>query len=109
MTSQAVEMQAQAIARANQDTKVSSPGLLDLEETAAVLRRALGSAVGEDQVQAAAAAIKVAEGARWEALPPGIHPDMGFNYSFLSCTETCWLGRQVLIEGATFRLFRLRE
>jgi hypothetical protein len=84
-------------------------GLLDLEETTAVLRRALGDGVREDQIRAAAAAIKVAEEARWEALPPGINPDMGYNFDFLSCTETCWLGRQVLIEGATFRVFRLRE
>ena len=35
--------------------------------------------------------------------------EMGYHYRFLSCSETCWLGRKVLVEGETFRVFRQRE
>ncbi len=74
-----------------------------------MLRAALGSVAGDEQLEAAVAALRAAEAARWEQLPPEIHPDMGYHYRFLSCTETCWLGRQILVEGATFRIFRQRE
>ncbi len=84
-------------------------GLLSAEEMKEVLRAALSGAVSDEQLEAAVAALRAAEAARWEQLPPEIHPDMGYHYQFLSCTETCWLGRQILIEGATFRIFRRRE
>ena len=88
---------------------VSEEGLLTDEEVAGVLRGVLGPAVPEAELLAAAAALRAAAAAKWELLPPGIHPDMGFNYDFLSCTETCWLGRQILVEGATFRIFKQRS
>lgn len=84
-------------------------GLLTDEEAIAILRRALGDAVSGAQLSAAVASIHEAVAAKWEQLPPEIHADMGFNYQFLACTETCWLGRQILIEGATFRVFRRRD
>ncbi|HEU5318328.1 MAG TPA: hypothetical protein VFX49_19610 [Chloroflexota bacterium] len=85
------------------------PGLLSADETKAVLRGALGTAVGEAALDQAVAALEAAQARRWEALPPEIDPDMGYNFEFLSCSETCFLGRQVLLEGRTFRVFRLRE
>jgi hypothetical protein len=88
---------------------IAGTGLLSDEQTAAVLRGALGGAVTEAQVQAAVAALREAAQRGWDQLPPEISPDMGYNFQFLSCTETCWLGRQVLIEGATFRVFRQRS
>ena len=83
-------------------------GLLSDQEVTDALRAALGTTVGDAQLAAAVAALRAAEAATWEQLPPEINPDMGYNYRFLSCTETCWLGRQVLIEGATFRIFKQR-
>ena len=88
---------------------VEGAGLLDEAETAEALRSALGGQISEAQLQAAVAALKAAEVAKWEQLPPEINADMGYHFRFLSCTETCWLGRQVLVEGATFRIFRMRE
>ena len=84
-------------------------GLLSDEEVKEVLRAALGAAAGDAQLEAAVAALRAAEAAKWEQLPPEIDPDMGYHYRFLSCSETCWLGRQILIEGATFRVFKQRE
>ena len=84
-------------------------GLLSAEETKSVLRTAFGAAIQEESLDAAIAALQAAQAEKWEQLPPGIDPDMGYNYHFLSCSETCWLGRQILLEGATFRVFRLRE
>lgn len=83
-------------------------GLLSDEEVKAALRSALGSAAGDDELTAALAAIRAAEAAKWEQLPPEINAEVGLNFPFAVCTETCWLGRQILIEGATFRMFRLR-
>jgi hypothetical protein len=84
-------------------------GLLSAEEMKEVLRAALGGMADDERLEAAVAGLRAAEAARWEQLPPEIHPDMGYHYRFLSCIETCWLGRQILIEGATFRIFRRRE
>jgi hypothetical protein len=84
-------------------------GLLSAEEAKEALRAALGESVADQQLDAAIAALHAAEAARWEVLPPDINPDMGYNFQFLSCSETCWLGRPVLIDGATFRVYRLRE
>ena len=85
-------------------------GLLSDEEIAGALRGALrGAAVSDAQLAAAVAAIRAAEAAKWQQLPPEIDADMGYHYGFLSCAETCWLGRKVLLEGATFRVFRQRE
>jgi len=78
------------------------------EEVIDILRGALGTVVGSRQLAAAVAALRAAEAAKWEQLPPEINPDMGFNYGFLPCTEICWLGRKVLIEGVSFRIFRQR-
>jgi hypothetical protein len=83
-------------------------GLLSVEETVSTLQQVLGDIVPEDRLREAAFVLKQAEAARWEALPPDINPDMGFNF-FVVCRETCWLARQILIEGATFRIFRLRD
>lgn len=84
-------------------------GLLSDQEVKDALRLALGDAVGDDRLDAAVAAIRAAEAAKWEQLPPEINEDLGLNFPFAVCTETCWLGRQILIEGALFRMFRLRE
>jgi len=73
------------------------------------LRQSLGNFVPEERLTAAALALQGAIDARWEQLPPEINPELGFHFPFLVCTETCWLGRQILVEGATFRVFRLRE
>jgi hypothetical protein len=85
-------------------------GLLSDEEITGVLRGALRDYLVSDALLAeAVAALRAAEAARWEQLPPEIDPDMGYHYRFLSCSETCWLGRKVLIDGETFRVFRQRE
>jgi hypothetical protein len=85
-------------------------GLLSDAEMVGILRGALrGYVVSDAQLQVAFAAIRAAEAAKWEQLPPEIDPDMGYHYRFLSCSETCWLGRKVLLEGDTFRVFRQRE
>ncbi|HET7767986.1 MAG TPA: hypothetical protein VFN74_04365 [Chloroflexota bacterium] len=93
------------------DTTIATPevGLLAADEVKSVLRDALGGAATEAQLDDAVARLQAAEVAKWEQLPPEIDPDMGYNFRFLSCSETCWLGRQVLLEGATFRVFKLRE
>ena len=83
--------------------------LLTPQEVAETLRSALGPDVSEDQIARAASALQMAQAERWEQLPKDINPDMGFNLGFLPCSETCWMGRQVLIEGATFRVFRQRS
>jgi len=98
-----------AAVRALDRVEPAEVGLLRPDETAAILHQTLGNLVPEARLTAAASALRVAVDARWEQLPPEINPDMGFNFPFLACTETCWLGRQVLIERATFRVFRLRE
>jgi hypothetical protein len=85
-------------------------GLLSDEELTGVLRDALRDYPVSDALLAEiVAGIRAAEAAKWEPLPPEIHPDMGYHYRFLSCSETCWLGRKVLLEGETFRVFRQRE
>jgi hypothetical protein len=84
-------------------------GLLTDAEIAAALRAALGEGVTDAQVAAAGATLRAAEAARWEPLPPEIHPDVGFHYGFVRCTTSCWLGHQILVEGATFRVFRQRD
>lgn len=84
------------------------PGLLTDEEVVATLRRVLGDAVPEARLAAAAAALQEAEAAQWEALPANISEDMGFNY-FVVCRETCWLAREILLFGSTFRVFRQRS
>jgi hypothetical protein len=87
-----------------------SGGLLSDEELTGVLRGALWDYLVSDALLAEiVAGIRAAEAAKWEPLPPEIHPDMGYHYRFLSCSETCWLGRKVLLEGETFRVFRQRE
>lgn len=83
-------------------------GLLTDAEIAEALRAALGEGVAGAQLAAASAALRAAEAAKWEQLPPEIHPDVGFHYGFVRCTTSCWLGYQVLVEGATFRVFRQR-
>ncbi|HET7771288.1 MAG TPA: hypothetical protein VFN74_21135 [Chloroflexota bacterium] len=83
-------------------------GLLTPQEVADTLRSILGPDVPETQIARATAALEAAQDARWERLPKEIHEDMGFNLGFLPCSETCWMGRQVLTEGATFQVFRLR-
>ena len=83
-------------------------GLLATAEIKSVLREALGGTLTEAQLDAAVARLRAAELEKWEQLPPGIDPDMGYNYRFLSCSETCWLGREVLLEGSTFRVFKLK-
>lgn len=87
----------------------ASTGLLSDAELIATLRAALGPAVGDAELGRAVASIRDSEAAKWEQLPPEIDPDMGYNYEFLSCSETCWLGRKVLLEGATFRVFRQKD
>jgi hypothetical protein len=84
------------------------PGLLSLDERVAVLRATLGSRIPEADLQTAASALQEAEMSRWEQLPPGISPDMGFHF-FSVCRETCWLGREILLFGTTFRIFRQRR
>jgi hypothetical protein len=83
-------------------------GLLTHAEVVAALRGALGDAVSAEQIEAAATAVKDAEAAHWEMMPQGIDPDMGFNF-FVVCRETCWLARQILLFGSTFRIFKLRD
>ena len=93
------------------DTKpapASEVGLLATAEIKSELREALGARVTEAQLDAAVARLQAAELQKWEQLPPGIDPDMGYNFRFLSCSETCWLGREVLLEGSTFRVFKLK-
>jgi hypothetical protein len=85
-------------------------GLLSDEEIVGALRAALrGDVVSDAHLAEAVAAIRAAEAAKWQQLPSEIDPDMGYHYRFLSCSETCWLGRKVLLEGETFRVFRQRE
>ncbi len=88
--------------------EITDLGLLTDEEVMGALRSALGDVMGDEQLGAAVTAIRSAEAAKWEQLPPEINAEVGLNFPFAVCTETCWLGRQILIEGATFRMFRLR-
>jgi hypothetical protein len=103
-------MSAQVTARgAATAPETEGGGLLPPAEEVAILRGALGDAIPEQRPAAAAAALDRAEAARWETLPPTVNPDVGFNCGFLVCAETCWLGRQILIEGPHFRIFRQRD
>jgi hypothetical protein len=86
----------------------SEVGLLATAQMKSELREALGGAVSEAQLDAAVARLQAAELRKWDQLPPGIDPDMGYKFRFLSCSETCWLGREVLLEGSTFRVFKLK-
>jgi hypothetical protein len=90
-------------------TASAAAGLLSDEELIGAMRAALpGYVISDAQLQDAVNAIRAAEAVKWEQLPPEIDQDMGYHYRFLSCSETCWLGRKVLIEGETFRVFRQR-
>ncbi len=105
----AVEEVIPAAVHALDGVEPAGVGLLRPDETVALLRQTLGDLVPEERLKAAASTLQGAVDARWEQLPPEINPEVGFHFPFLVCTETCWLGRQIIMEGATFRVFRLRE
>ena len=84
-------------------------GLLDAEAVTHVLQVTLGDFVSKERLRAAAEALQAAVDDQWEQLPPSIHPEVGFNFPFLVCINTCWLGRQILVQERTFRIFRLRQ
>ncbi|MAG36290.1 MAG: hypothetical protein CL878_08605 [Dehalococcoidia bacterium] len=72
-----------------------------------LLQTQLGERVSADELTLMVDDIVGAAKLEWEELPEGINPDLGYNFEFLVCRETCWLGR-ALDAGEHFVVFRYR-
>ena len=72
-----------------------------------VIREHLGDRLAEVEQQAIVDDLAQGTALEWQEMPDGIHPDLGFNFDFLVCRDTCWLGR-ALDAGERFVVFRFR-